>query len=42
MAFSMYGVKIHSPSAAMDADRMMLTLPSVSTNHSGAQARADR
>ncbi len=37
-AFSRYGVKIHS-SSAVEQDTMTLTLPSASTNHSGAHAR---
>lgn len=38
VAFSRYGVKIHS-SLVTEQDTMTLTLPSLSTNHSGAQAR---
>jgi hypothetical protein len=38
VALSRYGVKIHW-SLAVEQDRMMFTLPSLSMNHSGAQAR---
>ncbi len=38
VALSRYGVKIHS-SFVVEQDTMTLTLPSLSTNHSGAQAR---
>lgn len=38
MALSRYGVKIHS-SLAVEQDTMTFTLPSLSTNHSGAHAR---
>ena len=38
VAFSRYGVKIHS-SFVVEQDTMCFTLPSLSTYHSGAQAR---
>ncbi len=38
VALSRYGVKIHS-SLVIEHDTMTFTLPSLSTNHSGAHAR---